>query len=396
MDTTWRVLPYYVTSILMCSVCNVGIPIAFSFGKGETASLYEMFFTAFRKKFDIDLSKYIVESDHGTALTTVCNNHKCKHLGCLKHFLTSLGLNEYSKQVGELVSAKCIKDFETLKKIYSVQFSKITTQESYQQMMKTLEKAGLTYSAEERQIKIANKDKWDMISQIERIKYAMPSTTNALESTHGHLNAEIPRRNNFWSAMMRLVKYVLTKENNFTKAFKANYQREKRIVIKKCRENSSLMTKQKEFYLTDVDACQCGETKLISKMMRVEVPCSHIFSITGKFEELPENIKLIISKDGHGLCLKCELIEIPDTLADSDIEKRLQNKAVKTIRRYSHFKQDKVLPEEVAGLQVNDEFANGVPTSYHEAVAAGISRHFVRKNKGADAIITPSVDGLSK
>ena len=94
--------------------------------------------------------------------------------------------------------------------------------------------------------------------------------------------------------------------------------------------------------------------------------------------------------------MNCELIEIPDTLADSDIEKRLQNKAVKTIRRYSHFKQDKVLQEEVAGLQVNDEFANGVPTSYHEAVAAGISRHFVRKNKGADAIITPSVDGLSK
>ncbi len=50
MDTTWRVLPYYVTSILMCSVCNIGIPIAFSFGKGETASLYEMFFDAFKKK----------------------------------------------------------------------------------------------------------------------------------------------------------------------------------------------------------------------------------------------------------------------------------------------------------------------------------------------------------
>jgi hypothetical protein len=278
MDTTWRVLPYYVTSILICSVCNIGITIAFSFGKGETASLYEMFFDAFKKKFDINLGKYVVESDHGTALTTVCNNHNCKHLGCLKHFLTSLGLNEYSKQVGELVSAKCIKDFETLRTLYSRQFSKITSHESKQQMMKTLDKAGLSYS-DEKGIIIANKEKWESISQIERIKLSMPSTTNALESTHGHLNAEIPRRNNFWSAMMRLVKYVLTKENNFANAFKTNYMREKRVIDKKCRENAMIMDKQKEFYHTNLDSCECGETKLISRMMRIEIPCSHIYSM---------------------------------------------------------------------------------------------------------------------
>ncbi len=126
-----------------------------------------------KKKFDINLGKYVVESDHGTALTTVCNNHNCKHLGCLKHFLTSLGLNEYSKQVGELVSAKCIKDFETLRTLYSRQFSKITSHESKQQMMKTLDKAGLSYS-DEKGIIIANKEKWESISQIERIKLSMP------------------------------------------------------------------------------------------------------------------------------------------------------------------------------------------------------------------------------
>ena len=196
---------------------------------------------------------------------------------------------------------------------------------------------------------------------------------------------------------MKLIKYVLTKENNFTNTYKVNYQREKRVVIKKCRENVNLLNKQKEFYHTDVGSCQCGETKLISKMMRVEVPCSHIFSLTGKFEELPENIKLAISKDGNGLRLNCEFVEIPDSITDSDIEKRLQNKAVKTIRRYSHFKQDKVIQDEVSGLRVNDEFANGMPSSYHEAVSAGISRYFVRKNKGVEAINTPAVDnGLSK
>ena len=67
-----------------------------------------------------------------------------------------------------------------------------------------------------RVIIIADINKWDTISQIERIKYSMPSTTNALESSHGHLNGQLPRRNNFWSAMLRLVTFILKKESSFS------------------------------------------------------------------------------------------------------------------------------------------------------------------------------------
>jgi hypothetical protein len=78
---------------------------------------------------------------------------------------------------------------------------------------------------------------------------------------------------------MRLVKYVLTKENNFANAFKTNYMREKRVIDKKCRVNAMIMDKQKEFYHTNLVSCECGETKLISRMMRIEIPCSHIYSM---------------------------------------------------------------------------------------------------------------------
>ena len=156
-------------------------------------------------------------------------------------------------------------------------------------MMKTFDKAGLSYS-DEKGIIIANKEKW------ERIKLSMSSTTNALESTHGHLNAEIPRRNNFWSAMMRLVKYVLTKENNFANAFKTNYMREKRVIDKKCRENAMIMDKQKEFYHTNLVSCECGETKLISRMMRIEIPCSHIYSMKKKSRKYLRILSLSFQK----------------------------------------------------------------------------------------------------
>ncbi len=191
---------------------------------------------------------------------------------------------------------------------------------------------------------------------------------------------------------MRLVKYVLTKENNFANAFKTNYMREKRVIDKKYRVNAMIMDKQKEFYHTNLVSCECGETKLISRMMRIEIPCSHIYSMKKKFEEIPENIKLVISKDDNGLYLNYEVTEIPDVFADSDITKKLQNKAVKTIRRFSHFKQDKVIQEEVSRLQINEEFANGVPTSYHEFVAAGISKHFIRKNKSNETTVIPPKD----
>jgi hypothetical protein len=36
----------------------------------------------------------------------------------------------------------------------------------------------------------------------------MPSTTNALESIHGHLNEATPRRNDFWPSMKRLADHI--------------------------------------------------------------------------------------------------------------------------------------------------------------------------------------------
>ena len=57
VDTTWKLMPNYVTSILMASVHNIGIPISFTFGIGETKSLYNLHINTFKEKFDIDLCR---------------------------------------------------------------------------------------------------------------------------------------------------------------------------------------------------------------------------------------------------------------------------------------------------------------------------------------------------
>lgn len=50
VDITWKVMPGYVTSILMRAAKNTGIPLSIAFGKGETKSLYLLHILAFKRK----------------------------------------------------------------------------------------------------------------------------------------------------------------------------------------------------------------------------------------------------------------------------------------------------------------------------------------------------------
>lgn len=68
---------------------------------------------------------------------------------------------------------------------------------------KSLLTAGLFYNIEEKKIIVNDDILWEHVSQMHRVKYKMPSTTNALEASHGHINASITRRNDFYSALSK-------------------------------------------------------------------------------------------------------------------------------------------------------------------------------------------------
>ena len=125
VDTTWKLMPNYVTSILMASVHNIGIPISFTFGIGETKSLYNLHINTFKEKFDIDLCRYVIESDQRTAIEGVCKERNIEHIYCLRHFLVSLKYNEFSYAVGILLKCVSKTDFESEKKHFHEQFKDI-------------------------------------------------------------------------------------------------------------------------------------------------------------------------------------------------------------------------------------------------------------------------------
>ena len=136
LDTTWKLMHNYVTSILIASVCNVSVPLGFSFGKAETKEEYMLLFSFFKSKLDIDISTYIFESDQGSALRSVCAENSSTHLACLRHLLVTLKYDEFGYDVGKLIKTKSKLDLETLMNELSSQYSKITEEVRLQKIIK--------------------------------------------------------------------------------------------------------------------------------------------------------------------------------------------------------------------------------------------------------------------
>jgi hypothetical protein len=103
LDTTWKVIRKCVTTIIMAVDRNVKVPLGFTFGAAETVEFYEQHFGVFNGLFGIEASHYILRSDHGSALYSLCRSKAQVQLFCLRHFLLSLKQKESSGQIVNLV-----------------------------------------------------------------------------------------------------------------------------------------------------------------------------------------------------------------------------------------------------------------------------------------------------
>ena len=105
----------------------------------------------------------------------------------------------------------------------------------------------------------------------------MPSTTNSLESCHGHLNQKTKRRKNFWSSLYDVSSRLMHKIHNFQKEIEHNFNYNKRKTFNHL--NSILLgnriNQEITFYKTTIDYCQCSENKLLSSNFHLDIPCCH-------------------------------------------------------------------------------------------------------------------------
>ncbi|KAK8892033.1 hypothetical protein M9Y10_029255 [Tritrichomonas musculus] len=226
LDTTWKILPNYDTSILMGSSMNTGIPLSFAFGEGETKELYNLHFKHFKSLFNIDLERFNFESDQGVSLLSIFKEKSINYFVCLRHLLVNLKFNEFSYAIKNIIF--CCTEFELQRSIefYSNIFSKVTDPQKVNLRDQILKKVGLSFI--QNKIEITDPKRWQQVSLIQRKEYRMPSTTNSLESTHGHLNHEISRRKNFWKSMFKISNHLIQKVNTFQQNVQHNYNYQKK------------------------------------------------------------------------------------------------------------------------------------------------------------------------
>jgi hypothetical protein len=104
----------------------------------------------------------------------------------------------------------------------------------------------------------------------------MPSTTDSLEATHGHLNEAISRRTPFWASLALLFEAMADKTIHFETVsvhdFRSSLKRPER------RSQSAPQRRMaEEFALfgSTAEVCSCAETVRVSSSYQADIPCSH-------------------------------------------------------------------------------------------------------------------------
>jgi hypothetical protein len=214
----------------------------------------------------------------------------------------------------------------------------------------------------------------------------MPATTNCEEAMNRHINDNTPRRNSFWRSMFCIAGMMFQKTqlfrfhalHNFHNAVKRARQRARQVP-------ASVMMAECQFFQASPHSCNCTETRLQSKMFRMNLPCIHQFAmrfqagITTK-PVLPDTVDLKIQKSIDHLQFRKTILRRDGAVPDEQHVKGLKEFARRTIKRFSHTRQKEKLKQYVEEhFVIGDTFALGIPMSVLELISSGI-REFSKKN----------------
>lgn len=377
LDTTWKLLPYYVTSILMATSNNSGIPLSFSFGFSENKILYNNHFTSFQKFCNINLTQYKFESDQGPALKGIFEEKKIIHCFCFRHIMVNLKLNSISFALNTIL--KCTTNFEINNAFnhYSKIFSTITDPKLLKLRDQLLKKVGLSFIDGE--FYITNFTKWQKVALIERVKLIMPSTTNSLESCHGQLNQKTKRRKNFWTSIYEISKNLIQKVHNFQQQINHNFNYIKNKTFKHLNAISVGNRIQDEisFYQTTSESCLCSENKLISANLHMDIPCCHRLHLGCPFPDCPK-IDLNLSSQTSELVVNYIILPSENEESKITIEKQDKHFAIEMIKRFGHLKEEnrpeiEKYVDEHYNIQEGQIFINGLPSSILTLIHNGIT-----------------------
>ena len=354
LDTTWRILPYFVTSILTVCFKNSSLPIGFVFGHGETIKSYSFLLETIEEKLNISFKKEKLESDQGSALQSIVKKFDFKYLACLRHFLCSIKKFDYFYQIKHLLKVTTKFEFENSIEHFSESFKEICDKnpEEILKINNILSKVGLFFDGNI--IFIEDDDLWDQVSMHRSVAHQMPSTTNTLESMHGHLNKRTPRKNTFYSSLLRVHNELNKKFLHISDRIKHNYNyiKNKTRAKVKMYSNEELQS-MCDHYGTTVGECNCSDNKLESSNFEIDIPCCHRLFLSETFPDLPE---IKFNFDDYN-ALNYETIFAPAEIIHHQKGYSEKQYCVRTIKYFSKYNSDDEIKDFVE-QHMNDQLTN--------------------------------------
>ena len=191
----------------------------------------------------------------------------------------------------------------------------------------------------QKQIVFENESRWEEVSLLHRIKLKMFSTTNSLESSHGHLNKRTARRNSFYGSLFRIINELILKYGSINKQLQHNYNFLKRKTMNQLKAlDYNQLRFQMIFYETTEKTCLCGQNKLECALYNIDIPCIHRLALGVQFPSLPQ-IDLNIN-------FQYQTFEVHEEEEDEDednidpTQDQMQY-VFQQIKNFSHSKRDK-------------------------------------------------------
>ena len=200
IDATFKALKPYTLLMLLIIINNESLPIGLSVSPTETANSYGRLWDHLIqccKIFNIDINYFIKQktflADLGTAIKKFINDNNFNIKYCHRHFIEKFGSSSIiGNWVSRIIKASNLSEFEIISNIIknelqiiiSSQMQNNLNTEKFQNLLMVL---GLKHPNFDH-----TTDKW-----AKWLRPGCPTTTNALESMHHHINATIPFKGSF-------------------------------------------------------------------------------------------------------------------------------------------------------------------------------------------------------
>ena len=364
-DSTFKSARPYTLCIPMAIYKNVGIPLGFIIGVSENSHLYQQIFDELCKTINININYIPCLSDFGSSIKSFCESKNIIQYFCHRHLLEIIGSNSAIIPVVSKI-IECDNTISLNSNLihcssYLLKLMEIGIKQSL--INDILGKIGMQFI--DGTIIIINEHIFNSISMIQRKNLGIPSSTNHIESSHGHINRITPRKRNFFTTLNRLVGFCIRKSENVDYCVRKNIKKKERfnnyymkitppeIIQEECR-----------IYRTNRLNCLCGKSYNNILFYGISIPCLHQAFIG-------ETINYSLNKNVEMILLKNSSINI---VIENDGRFFFPNKKNQKKRKQTRLK----INAEIISLKIIEDISNKIYSFTSNISLNEISRYVIK------------------